>query len=193
MIIIPDNGYIFRQLSIDNGSNTFGLSIVDLNIRTRELTVIDSETCTAAKTMKRYGYIGENHGERFARYRVLRDFLEMKLDMYNPDIVTIETPFMHRMPNAFATLREAMMMVIETVTDFDYRLEVCGVTPMEAKKAVGATKYDKGKEPIRQAVLALPDVFYANGIDPKTLDEHSIDSIAVAYFKAKEVLNAVYR
>lgn len=193
MIIIPDNGYIYRQLSIDNGSNTFGLSIVDLNIRTREITVIDSETCTAAKTMKRYAWMGDEHGDRFARYRVLGDFLTDKLEQYNPDIVTIETPFMHRMPNAFATLREALMMVINTVADFDYRLEVFGVTPMEAKKAVGATKYDKGKEPIRQAVLALPDVRYANGIDPAQLDEHSIDSIAVAYFKAQEVLKTIYR
>lgn len=119
--------------------------------------------------------------------------MELKLDMYDPDIVTIETPFMHRMPHAYATLRESMMMIIDCVTDFDYRLEVFGVTPMEAKKAVNAARYDKGKEPVRQAVLALPDVRYANGINPELLDEHCIDSIAVAYFKAQQVLKSIYR
>jgi Holliday junction resolvasome RuvABC endonuclease subunit len=193
MILIPEAGYIYRQLAIDNGSNTFGVSIVDTDLRTKEITVIDSETINATKTIKRYGWMAEQHGDRFARFRIIREFLWMKLEMFDPDIVTIETPFMHRMPHAYATLREAMLVVTDTVADFDYRLELFGVSPMEAKKAVNASRYDKGKEPVRKAVLALPDVFYANGIDPTKLDEHCIDSIAVAYYKAKEVMKTVYR
>jgi Holliday junction resolvasome RuvABC endonuclease subunit len=193
MITIPENAYTYRMLTIDNGSTTLGLSIVDLDLREKTLKVIYSETCDANKTVKRYGYIAENHGDRFARFRVLREFVNDKLEHFDPDVVVIETPFMHRHPSAYATLREAMYMVIDTCTEYDYRLEVQGVTPMEAKKAVGATRYDKGKDPIRTAVLALNDVYYVTGIDPKLLDEHCIDSIAVAYCKSQEVLKSIYK
>lgn len=193
MIIIPDNAYTYRMLSIDNGSNTLGLSIVDLDLRARTMEVLFADTCNASKTASRYGYVGERHGDRFARFRILREFITDKLEYYNPDDTVVETPFMHRHPGAYATLREALYMIIDTVTDYDYRMEVIGVTPMEAKKAVGALRYDKGKAPIRDAVLALNDVYYANGIDPKELDEHCIDSVAVAYYRAQEVLKMIYR
>lgn len=193
MIVIPDNAHTYRMLTIDNGSNTLGLSIVDLHLQNKSLTVKYSETCTATKTMDRYRHIADNYGDRFARYRVLGDFVNEMLEHFDPDVVCIETPFMHRHPSAYAVLREALMMITDTVANYDYRLEIIGVTPMEAKRAVGAAKYDKGKEPVRQAVLALNDVYYAAEIEPRHLDEHCIDSIAVAYYHATEVLKSIHR
>lgn len=176
------------MISIDNGSNTLGLSVIDLDLKTGGLTVKYSETCNASRTSRRYDYIGEIHGDRFARFKVLKEFLKENLEHFDPDDVVVETPFMHRHPSAYAVLRETLMMITETIIDYDEHMELIGVTPMEAKRAVGAHRYDKGKEPIREAVLALNDVYYANGIDPATLDEHCIDSVAVAYYHAQEVL-----
>ncbi len=193
MMKIPEDGYIYRMASIDNGSNTLGLSIIDLDLRSGELVVKYSETCTATKTAGRYADLAERHGDRFARFKVLREFLTDIFNGFDPDVVVVETPFMHRHPSAYAVLREAMMMITETVYDFDSQMELIGVTPMEAKRAVGAQRYDKGKDPIRTAVLELNDVYYENGINKELLDEHCIDSIAVSYYHAQEILKQLRR
>ena len=200
MITLPDTEQIYRIMAIDNGSNTLGLSICDLDLNTGLLHVVYSETCTAAKTTSRYGAIFETHGARFARYRVLEDFIADTLEEFQPDNVSVESPFCSRFHvESFAVLREALLVIRNTVMDYYVHLDFRLVTPTEAKRAVGIakTKRKRGvkvdnKAIARDAVLALHDVVYHNEIDQFELDEHCIDSIAVAKFEAKRVMDIVY-
>lgn len=201
MITIPDTPQMYRIMAIDNGSNTLGLSICDLDLNTGLLHVVYSATCTAAKTTSRYGAIEEIHGARFARYRVLEDFIADTLDDYAPDNVSVESPFCSRFHvESFAVLRESLLVIRNVVMDHYVHLDFRLVTPTEAKRAVGIakTKRKRGmkvdnKAIARDAVLALPDVVYHNSIDQFLLDEHCIDSIAVAKFEAKRVMDLIYQ
>jgi len=143
--------------------------------------------------MTRWQTVADLHGDRFARFRVIRGFMREILEEYNPHTVVVESPFMHIRPESFATLREAMMVLRETAMDYYELMDFDLAAPMAAKKAVGAKSFTKGKEPVRDAVLALKDVDYAPGVDPRALDEHCIDSIAVAYWKARKILNEMHR
>lgn len=192
MIVIPETGYTFRMLSIDNGTNTLGASIVDLDLKTCNLTVIHSETCTASDSVERFDGMAEVLGDIYARYEVMDGFLKELLGIYDPNDVVVEGPFVHLNIATYEKLEGCIAVLRRAAYAHNCFLAVRKVAPLSAKKAVNAAKY-QGKEPIRAAVLALTDVYYKNGIDPCALDEHCIDSIAVAYYRAQEVLRQVYR
>jgi hypothetical protein len=188
MIVIPDldDAYLVRGMFIDNGTDTMGVSIIDLDLRRKRLIVKFSETCTASKSIGRYEGAADIHGARFARFQVLRGFLLQVVDIWQPCLVGIESPFSHLHAESFATLRESLHVVRDTCWEVGVHLEIDLVAPMSAKKAVNAKSY-VGKNPMRDAVLALKDVDYDEGIDPEQLDEHCIDSIGVAKFIANRL------
>lgn len=200
MIVLPETEQFYRIMAIDNGSNTLGLSICDLDLESGLLYVVHSATITASKTTRRYGAIEDSHGGRFARFEVLRDFVAETLEDYYPDNVSVESPFCSRFHvESFAVLRETMLVIRQAVIDFYVHLDLRLVTPTEAKRAVKVAKVKKkrgvkvdNKALARDAVLALTDVVYLNDIDKFTLDEHCIDSIAVAKFEAGRVLDAIH-
>lgn len=193
MLSLPENGYLYRVLAIDNGTDTLGTVIADIDIRKDVMDVIHAETCTASRTAGRWQPIAEIHGPRFARYRALKLYLEDLLEEHDPDAVVVEGPFMHIHAESFAKLRESLYMIRETVMDMCPLMPVHVVAPMSAKKAVKAKHYDKGKDPVREAVLALKDVYYDRSIDQYSLDEHSIDAVAVAYFEKQQTMEMIRR
>jgi len=188
MIVIPDfdDAYLYRGMFIDNGTDTMGVSIIDLDLRRKRLQVKFSETCTASKSLGRYEGAADVHGARFGRFQVLRGFIIQVVDIWEPSMVGIESPFSHLHAESFATLRESLHVVRETCWEISPHLEIDLVPPTSAKKAVNAKSY-VGKNPMRDAVLALTDVDYDEGIDPEKLDEHCIDTIGVAKFLANRI------
>lgn len=190
MIRIPETGYIYRILAIDNGTNTLGAVIADIDLRTGHMTVVFAETCNASLTAHRWNNVAELHGDRFARYRVLRLFLLDVMDQYDPDAVIVEGPFMHLHAEAFGKLRESLYLIRETAYEHYEQLTVSIVAPMSAKKAVKASSYTQGKNPVRDAVLNLKDVSYVNGVIPEMLDEHCIDAVAVGYYEKMRAMEA---
>ncbi len=193
MLKIPDQGHIYRVLAIDNGTDTLGTVVADIDIRKDVMDVIHAETCTASKTAGRWSQIAEIHGTRFARYRALRMYIDDLLDQYDPDAIVVEGPFMHIHAESFAKLRESLYMIREAAIEYHPLLPVHVVAPMSAKKAVKAKHYDKGKDPVREAVLSLTDVYYDRSIDEQTLDEHSIDAVAVAYYEKQQTMEMIRR
>jgi len=191
MIKLPDDK-ILRVLSIDNGSTTLGLSVTDVNLDTEDKTVLDCETCDASRTTWRYQNRFDVRGAKWARMKVLFRFVKEKCEEWRPDVIAIEAPFMFRRPEAFAVLREVIVYLIEAIEDYDPNIEIIMVPPTKAKKAVGADEY-VGKNPIRDAVLSLNDVYYDNNLDARKFDEHEIDSIAVMYYIAQEYIDHLKR
>lgn len=192
MIKISDTAYIYRILSIDNGTTTMGIVVSDLDLRTGKIEVVYAETCNATVSSRRYQSIIEHMGDRFARYRTLALNLREVLDEYDVDIVIAEGAYSHLNLETFAILREALAVIRETIIEYDDRLELIVVPPTKVKKAVKAESY-QGKTAMRQAVLALRHVTYLNGINPELLDEHCIDAVGVAEYLAIQTLNEVHR
>lgn len=184
---------LLRVLTIDNGSNTLGASVTDIDLDNEEKTVIFSETICAEKSAWRYQDIADIRGGRFARMQVLKRFVSELLEEYNPEVVAIESPFLlKRMPESFAVLREVIVYLQQAVHEYDPGLSIILVPPINAKKAVNALSCI-GKDPVRDAVLMLNDVYYVNDLDPHLFDEHQIDSIAVMYFIADEYISHLKR
>ena len=64
-------------------------------------------------------------------------------------------------------------------------LPFIGITPMEVKHYIGGVK----KEEVYQAVSNIPDLINLHSILP-TLDEHAVDSIAIGYTVANQLLSS---
>lgn len=186
---LGETGFVQRILGIDNGTNTVGFALLECNVRTGHVTVIDAFTLEAKKISHRYGDLFVNHDELHCRMLGISDTLRDVLHHYNPDVVCVESPFDYPgRADAFAKLSVVLSHLRFTVYAFDPLITFTTVTPMEAKKAVGAGTYIGGKEPIRDAVSRLHDVTYANGVCTSVLDEHGIDAIAVGYTESRRSL-----
>jgi len=193
MIKIPDNGWIATILGIDNGTNTMGAAIGELDLRTGHLHIAFAETCTASRAEGRFDGIGSVRGSLYSRRPVLREFIRWLLEEFNPGFVLSEGPFSHLNIDTYFRLRVTITEAIEEeVWIYSPNLEVEMVPPTTAKKAVKASSY-VGKEPMREAILALTEVSYARDVNPLVLDEHCIDAIAVVYYKAVNLLREVHR
>lgn len=188
MLNIPVTERVHRVLAIDNGTNTLGTVVADIDLGTAPMHVIYADTCTANDTADRHQWVADMHGNRFARYEVLFDYMSELLNEYDPDIVVIEAPFMHRRPESFATLRESLYVLRQAVMEYRPALHIELVPPILAKKAVGMKVFTQGKESVRDAVLRLKDVTYVEDVNPTQLDEHCIDAVAVAYHERKRVM-----
>lgn len=191
MITIPDSAFTYRLLAGDNGSDTFGASFVEVDLRTGHLHVLMSETCTASKTTWRHADRLEQGRAFDARLGVLREFFQYLLEGFDPHGVVVEGPFVHLNVSTYLSLKTVIGALRDEVYQYNPTLDVVEVAPMSAKKAVKAKQYI-GKDPVRDAVLALSHVSYAPHIDPHALDEHCIDSIAVAVYQAAWIIRHVF-
>lgn len=175
-------------MAIDNGSTKIGLSILDLCLNSLTVTVRYSETFQAKQTADRYQLYGE-HAHRFARMLAITSYARDEMDRWRPDIVCIESPFLNRrMPESFAVLREALILLKLAITNTNPAIIIEDISPRAAKAAVGADLKVKGKDPVRDAVLKLP-LKCSPGVILDKLPEDAIDSVAVGYHKALEVIN----
>lgn len=72
-------------------------------------------------------------------------------------------------------------MLRQSVMQYDQWLPYYMVDPPTVKKAVGA-KGNADKEEVKRQLLLIPEIVEKSLVDLSTLDEHSIDAIAVGYF-----------
>ncbi|MNY12096.1 hypothetical protein D3C86_1451620 [compost metagenome] len=132
-----------------------------------------------------------------ARLKTIQRYMRTVLEDEDPDSVAIETPFARR---AFVSSYKALSMSLDYIQTavYDYRpgLEFVGISPYTAKAAVipKGSNFKTEKDYIRDCILADPTIVAVDGINLRTLDEHSIDAIAVARAVAlRENLGPRYR
>jgi Holliday junction resolvasome RuvABC endonuclease subunit len=174
----------YRVIGIDPGTENLGYSVLDLNLVTGEVTVSHSETIIARKMMSDYRHEEERQGGRYARLMVIEDRLFITFSQYTPQSVCAESPFLQkRFPLAYSALTECVTTVRRALYRYDPYLCLGTVDPPTAKKAVGVViKKGMTKDDVSAAIAKLP-LAYANGIQLSKLDEHQVDSIAVAYYQ----------
>jgi Holliday junction resolvasome RuvABC endonuclease subunit len=83
-----------------------------------------------------------------------------------------------RRPQAYGALTEVVSMIRSTVIDHDWFVPFSLVDPPTVKMAVGA-KGNADKDGVMAAMKLIPEITAL--IDCSTLDEHSVDAIAVGY------------
>jgi Holliday junction resolvasome RuvABC endonuclease subunit len=132
-------------------------------------------------------WTSESLGDRFKRIASLKECLFGILQQTTPLCVSVESPFFNRFrPQAYGVLMEVMSSIRETVFCYDAWMVPYLIDPSSVKNAVGAHGAAK-KEVIQAMILSLPDLNPV--VDLRSIDEHSIDAIAVNYARFKRLFS----
>lgn len=181
MLTMPDGGDPFASiLAIDPGTDTLGLACIQFDCRTGLIVGSEAQTYKGSR-MAKHSWVGDVHGDRFARINAHRINLARLLNTIQPAFLASESPFFSRaQPQAYGALTEVVYALRLTIFEYDPLMEVQLIDPPSVKNAVGA-KGNADKESVRTYVLSLDDLKYKGRVPIDVLDEHSIDALAVAY------------
>lgn len=172
----------YRVLSFDPGAN-LGVTISEGDMGLTYLRPIHSETVDLNKWTKiLFPEIEEVYGMRFARVHTLRHLVSNILRRWQPDFMAHENAFMMmQRVTAGITLAEYVLMMRMSAYEYDPAMPIFGYSPFEIKSAVKLKgKLTGNKNLVAEALPKLDDLDLSE-VDVKSLDEHSVDSIAIGY------------
>lgn len=180
-LVCADDGHTTGIVcGIDPGSTQLGICMMTVQWHDYAVRAIDARTIKApvhtglletGAVLDRWGRIA------YQRRTVLKLLTE-----YRPWIVCCESPFYNRFrPSAYAALVECVYALHTAVVDYDSSVRFVLYEPAIVKKQVGATAHGN-KVAVKTALSAIEELM---AVIPYAVldgyDEHSIDSIAVAY------------
>lgn len=181
MLSIPlSSGNIAKIVGIDPGTETLGVAIIHFNVE--DFSIVRCEAATyKGSALLRNEWTRELFGDRYSRIEAHRFNLYKILVEEQPLIVGCESPFIsRRFPQAGLALTEVVCAIRASLRLYDLFKPLYSVTPPEAKKAVGA-KVNKDKREVAKSILKIKALTSTAVLPLTTLDEHSIDALAVAY------------
>lgn len=188
MLTMPADASPYASiLGIDPGTECLGVACIEFNVVTLEIHGAEAMTFKGSK-LPTPEWVQDLHGDRVGRIWAHRENLLRVLSQVDPISIACESPFFNRMrPQAYGALTEIVYAVRNAIMDYTHYLDLTLIDPPSVKNAVGA-KGNADKHTVHNAVLALPDLNYAGRIPLADLDEHSIDSLAVAYCRYKSLV-----
>ena len=177
----------YRILAIDPGTDTLGVSIFDVDLVNGTKTLLTAFTFQASKYIdtlldnNQWNY----QDEKYLRLHRHGEHLYGLLLQYRPHLVCHESAFMGRFPKAYQGLVECLLTLKLATKRYSPFLPFIGITPMEVKHYIGGVKKDE----VLNAVTNITDLINLQQILP-TLDEHAVDSIAIGYTVANQLLSS---
>lgn len=195
MLTLPNGSQNYRIMGIDPGTDTLGVSIVDLDIITYEAKIIFVDTLSGLKGSRRFPEFEETFGSRSAKLYSNSLALSELVNLYRPNCIISESPYMGRFAQAFEALVECLTMIRNVILKYDPYLALETIDPSNVKKAVGASgRTAKGgdKHTVRDALFKLKGLYNHSNKPLELLDEHSIDATAVACFKLKQIYPNIF-
>lgn len=187
-----------RLVSIDPGTDTLGVSVLEIDFKTGKIDIIEAKTFGAGKLLRLNEKLKEEallRGDRFSRLKLHEENLHSFLQAFQPTFVASEAPFMGlRRANAYEALLECLVAIRNAAYRYDDSIFVDMVSPTSAKKSVGVSGRGKTKDDVARGVAAAikdkkRNIKYSSTVPLNNLDEHSIDSIAVGIYTAEALLN----
>lgn len=173
----------YRFIAIDPGTDTLGLALCTINLKTLELCVCEIITLHASKNMSFYPGVVETHGDKQARLFAHRRALVDLFNYWRPDAIVSESPFLGRFAAAFGALVECMQIIREAVMEYRPYLQLETVDPPSAKKSMNVKAKGSSKDDIQRAVISDTSIIFAEGLSRLGHSEHGYDSVAVAKWK----------
>jgi len=184
----------YRIVGIDAGTSHLGCSLIEMDLITGEVFLIDSYTIVISpRELRRYALMEENHGTRYARLHAMCVHLEHQFQTFQPHTIICESPFLGKFANAFAALTECLLFIKNVVHAYNPYMTLEKVDPKSAKLAVDSPANSKDKTLVQLAITKLDWLNVPPHIDIMRLDEHSTDSIAVACFKVAQIKEWINR
>lgn len=175
-----------RLVSIDPGSTTVGIAVIDINVD--NWTIINSQAWTynSAKMSESNTWLESQYGNRYVRIVAIENYLVNLFLNICPTLICSEAPFINqRFPAAGIALTEVMCSIRNAVVRYDPWCALKIIPPSSVKNGVGA-KGNADKFAMKEALQRLlPELNYNGNIPFDLLDEHSIDALAVGYSEYK--------
>lgn len=198
MLPTYDDPTPLRIMGIDPGTDTLGICVLDVSLDSDQVFLKMVQTYSGTQMSKAYQYIQDIHGAKVARLTAHQDNFRFLLSHWHPQCVICEAPYLGHFAAAYAALVECLSYLRVALMEYDYRLPLLMVDPPTVKKTVGVNGKSGDKGLMLQAVLSLFEkgqLLNPLQLDIAALDDHSIDSIAVAYTQAKGLIdnNHYYR
>ena len=193
MLIMPEHASTIASIiGIDPGTDTLGVANIYFDIPTMRIVSTQAQTLKGAKCAAG-SWTSEINGDRWGRIESHYETLGHIFNHYQPLEIACEAPFINRrQPQAGLALTEVVAMIKHAVIRYDSWKRLYMIDPPTVKNAVGVLGRaggPEGKMLMRTAVLAMPVLNYNGEIPLEQLDEHSIDAIAVAYCRFKNLLD----
>lgn len=187
MLVMPKSKAAFRIAGFDPGSTNLGFSLVENTLDNKPSVVKDSFTVKLKDNKLGYSNIGEQHGSRVVRLMIMHDEVINLLRIHQPHAVVIESNYLGKFATSFAALVECVITIRQAVYAYDPFMQLYLVDPTTVKINTGMKKVrGTDKEDVRRHLRECEDLEWEVDID--TLDEHSVDASAIAYYYAKKLL-----
>lgn len=178
---------VFRILSIDPGSNSMGIAVIDVSPVDFKPTVVHAATVNVHALLSHYETTAQMHGDRIARLIAVEKTMYKLLSVWEPEMVVSESPYMGRFPQAYAVLVDCLSAIRRALNDYDPTQMLHTIDPASIKKAVGVSGKSGDKEAMKRAVRALSDLSVDTCLHMSEIDEHSNDAIAAGYAQYKQI------
>lgn len=188
MLVKPEDGSnTVVIIGIDPGSSQLGIGAIEIDMDTFMITSSIAWTIVGEKLMPKNSWAEELHGARYVRINALQKELLRVFNSYMPNFIASESPFYNqRRPQAYGALTEVICAVRSAVVSYDAWRKLDLIDPPTVKNAVGA-KGNADKDMVKKAISLIPELKYNGNRPLQELDEHSIDALAVAYCRYKQI------
>lgn len=182
MLKMPhDSEHIVTIVAIDPGTESLGFSELDIDLNTMQPVRWSPQTYVGSKLLKASEWIEQLHGSRAMRLHAHSKNLTKLFDQINPYLVACEAPFINmKRPQAYGALTEIVQVIHRAVILHHPWKKMYLIEPSIVKNAVGA-KGNADKEAMKKAVIQNTPLAGVCDRSVEQLDEHEIDSGAVAY------------
>lgn len=177
----------YRLFSIDPGTSSLGLSVLEIPIYTNqrcakahEVMWLDSMTLRCDPFIKEFTHMAQTHGDRFAKLTGIEHYLLTYMEYWQPHGVASESPYMGRFPQAYAALTECIYAIRKAVIRYNSLLPLNLIDPATVKQSIGVSGKSGDKDKMRSAIKFYSDCFIKSvGVDLERADEHAVDALAV--------------
>lgn len=187
MLVMPKSNEPFRIAGFDPGAN-LGLTYLENRLDGSNPIVRRVETEKLNPAEFGYKEIAEIHGARVVRLMIMYDRVTQFLRTVKPHAVIVEGNYLGRFANAFGSLVECVAVIRSACYAYDPFMQLHIVDPTTVKTGIGMVKIrGTDKEDVRKALKALKTLDW-DGVSIDDLDEHSIDSVAIAYYYSSVLL-----
>lgn len=178
----PPTDDVIRIVSIDPGTDTLGVAVLDISIDTYRPVLVYADTFIASKEVQDRKWGTEMRGGRDLRLESHHIRLYDLFRAVTPTLVAAESPFLARgRVSAFEALVECYAMLRAVCWEYSPSLYLRRVDPITAKNAVNVNHVGTDKTDVRRAVIAHYKESCAEDVDIEALDEHAIDAVAVGH------------
>ncbi|QMP24004.1 holliday junction resolvase [Proteus phage 10] len=175
-----------RIVAVDPGTETVGVSLLELCPVTLTKTLIESYTIHASALAYHWDGIMPEGYNREYRLQGIFSHLWHYFNNTHPTVVVFEDNYLRHSPKSYKALIESVCAIKQAVWHYNPATPFYAVTPMQAKACVNATKKASDKELVRKGLKAYTGLVTTPGyID--SLDEHSVDSVAIGLYACEQI------